>query len=136
VLLAQTEVGEVTEASGGGSSAMPHKQNPAAAVRTRACAQQAVAAASAVLASAGHEHERAAGAWQAEWLPLRAALGFTGGAAAALRQSLEGLQVHPERMRENLDPVLVDELPEPGGELGSAGVFVDRALERYRREVT
>ena len=52
------------------------------------------------------------------------------------RQSLEGLQVHPERMRENLDPVLVDELPEPGGELGSAGVFVDRALERYRREVT
>jgi 3-carboxy-cis,cis-muconate cycloisomerase len=136
VLLAQTEVGEVTEASGGGSSAMPHKQNPAAAIRTRACAQQAVAAASAVLAAAGHEHERAAGAWQAEWLPLRTALGFTGGAAAALRQSLEGLQVHPERMRENLDPVLVDELPEPGGELGSAGVFVDRALERYRREVT
>jgi 3-carboxy-cis,cis-muconate cycloisomerase len=136
VLLAQTEVGEVTEASGGGSSAMPHKQNPAAAVRARACAQQAVAAASALLAAAaGHEHERAAGAWQAEWLPLRAALGFTGGAAAALRESLEGLQVHPERMRENLDPVLIDELPDPGGELGSAGVFVDRALERYRREV-
>jgi 3-carboxy-cis,cis-muconate cycloisomerase len=136
VLLAQTEVGEVTEASGGGSSAMPHKQNPAAAVRARACAQQAVAAASALLAAAaGHEHERAAGAWQAEWLPLRAALGFTGGAAAALRVSLEGLQVHPERMRENLDPVLIDELPDPGGELGSAGVFVDRALERYRREV-
>jgi 3-carboxy-cis,cis-muconate cycloisomerase len=135
VLLAQTEVGEVTEASGGGSSAMPHKRNPAAAVRTRACAQQAVAAASALLAGAGHEHERAAGAWQAEWLPLRAALGLTGGAAAALRESLEGLQVHPERMRANLDPVLVDELPDPGDDLGSAGVFVDRALERYRREV-
>jgi 3-carboxy-cis,cis-muconate cycloisomerase len=135
VLLAQTEVGEVTEASGGGSSAMPHKRNPAAAVRTRACAQQAVAAASALLAAAGHEHERAAGAWQAEWLPLRAALGFTGGAAAALRESLAGLQVHPERMRANLDPVLVDELPDPGDDPGSAGVFVDRALERYRREV-
>src|SRR4051794_24172756 len=87
VLLAQTEVGEVTEASGGGSSAMPHKQNPAAAVRARACAQQAVAAASAVLAAAGHEHERAAGAWQAEWLPLRAALGFTGGGAGGRRRA-------------------------------------------------
>jgi 3-carboxy-cis,cis-muconate cycloisomerase len=135
VLLAQTEIGEATEAAGGGSSAMPHKRNPAAAVRTRACAQQAVAAASSLLASAAHEHERAAGAWQAEWLPLRAALGFTGGAAAALRESLEGLQVHPERMRANLDPVLIDELPDPGGDLGSAGVFVDRALDRYRTEV-
>jgi 3-carboxy-cis,cis-muconate cycloisomerase len=132
VLLAQTEVGEVTEAAGGSSSAMPHKQNPAAAIRTRASAQQAVAAASSLLAAAAHEHERAAGAWQAEWLPLRAALGFTGGAAAALRESLAGLQVHPERMLENLDPALVDER----GHLGSAGVFVDRALERYRREVT
>jgi 3-carboxy-cis,cis-muconate cycloisomerase len=179
VLLAQTEVGEVTEASGGGSSAMPHKQNPAAAVRARACAQQAVAAASAVLAAAGHEHERAAGAWQAEWLPLRAALGFTGGAAAALRETLEGLQVHAERMRENLDPLVMaervtlaltarvgrdaasdavqeaaarggdfrealtahlsatelDDLLDPAGYVGSAGVFVDRALDRYRREV-
>jgi 3-carboxy-cis,cis-muconate cycloisomerase len=170
VLLAQTEVGEVTEASGGGSSAMPHKQNPAAAVRARASAQQAIAAASALLAAAGHEHERAAGAWQAEWLPLRAALGFTGGAAAALREALEGLQVHPERMRENLDPLVMaeritlvlgrdevqaaaasgdfraalaahfspaelDELLDPAGYLGSAGVFVDRALERYGREL-
>jgi 3-carboxy-cis,cis-muconate cycloisomerase len=170
VLLAQTEVGEVTEASGGGSSAMPHKQNPAAAVRARACAQQAVAAASAVLATASHELERAAGAWQAEWLPLRAALGFAGGAAAALRETLDGLQVHPERMRENLDPLVMaervalvlgrdevqaaaasgdfrealaahfsptelDELLDPAGYLGSAGVFVDRALDRYRREV-
>jgi 3-carboxy-cis,cis-muconate cycloisomerase len=131
VLLAQTEVGEVTEASGGGSSAMPHKQNPAAAVRARACAQQAVAAASGLLAATAHEHERAAGAWQAEWLPLRAALGFTGGAAAALRESLEGLEVHPGRMHENLDPVLMEER----GRLGSAGVFVDRALNRYRTEV-
>jgi 3-carboxy-cis,cis-muconate cycloisomerase len=131
VLLAQTEVGEVREAAGGASSAMPHKRNPAAAVRARACAQQSVAAASALLSAAGHEHERAAGAWQAEWLPLRAALGFTGGAAAALRESLDGLEVHPERMHENLGPVLMEER----GRLGSAGVFVDRALDRYRREV-
>ena len=49
------------------------------------------------------EHERAAGAWQAEWAPLTEALAMTGGAAAAVRASLEGLEVHAERMRENLD---------------------------------
>ena len=49
------------------------------------------------------EHERAAGAWHSEWEALSAALALTGGAAAAVREVTEGLQVHPERMRENLD---------------------------------
>src|SRR4029078_1321134 len=39
VLLAQNEVGEVSQADAGGSSSMPHKQNPAAAVLARACAR-------------------------------------------------------------------------------------------------
>ena len=39
VLLAENEVGEVSEANGGGSSSMPHKQNPASAVLARACAR-------------------------------------------------------------------------------------------------
>jgi 3-carboxy-cis,cis-muconate cycloisomerase len=90
VLLAQTEVGEVAEAGGGGSSAMPHKRNPSAAVRARAGALRAQAAAGTVLAAMAQEHERAAGAWQAEWEPLREALALTGGAAAALRESLAG----------------------------------------------
>ena len=41
VLLAQTEVGEVTEAAGGRSSTMPHKQNPTASIRALACATRA-----------------------------------------------------------------------------------------------
>jgi 3-carboxy-cis,cis-muconate cycloisomerase len=49
------------------------------------------------------EHERAAGGWQAEWPALSSALAYAGGAAAALREALEGLEVHPERMRENLE---------------------------------
>ena len=49
------------------------------------------------------EHERAAGAWQAEWEALSGALAYTGGAAAALAGALEGLEVDAARMRANLD---------------------------------
>src|SRR5439155_1351019 len=84
VLLAQTEVGEVAEAAGGGrggSSTLPHKRNPIGAVVARACAQRARAAAGVLLGAMAHEHERAAGAWHAEWEALRDALALTGGAA-------------------------------------------------------
>jgi 3-carboxy-cis,cis-muconate cycloisomerase len=103
VLLAQTEVGEVSEAAPGGSSSMPHKRNPVAAISARACARQAPGLVANLLAAMEHEHERAAGAWHAEWAPSRALLVSTGSAAAWLRVCLEGLQVHPERMRANLD---------------------------------
>jgi 3-carboxy-cis,cis-muconate cycloisomerase len=102
VLLAQTEVGEVSEAAPGGSSSMPHKRNPVAAISARACARQAPGSVATLLASMEQEHERAAGAWHAEWAPLRALLVSTGSAASWLRTCLEGLQVHPDRMRANL----------------------------------
>lgn len=102
-LLSQTEVGEVREAAGGGSSTMPHKQNPVAAVSALACARRAPALAGGLLAAMEHEHERAAGAWHAEWAPLHDLLVATGAAASWLRTCLEGLQVDPARMRENLD---------------------------------
>jgi 3-carboxy-cis,cis-muconate cycloisomerase len=108
-LLAQTEVGEVTSGTGG-SSAMPHKRNPVEAVRARACARRAQAAAGLLIGSVGeHEHERAAGAWHAEWEPLSEALALAGGALAAAREMLEGLEVHPDRMRANLEPALAAE---------------------------
>jgi 3-carboxy-cis,cis-muconate cycloisomerase len=103
VLLAQTEVGEVA-AGAGASSAMPHKRNPAAAVRARACAARVPALAALLLGVAAQdEHERAAGAWHAEWEPLCQALALTGGAAAGVREALDGLTVDAARMRANLD---------------------------------
>jgi 3-carboxy-cis,cis-muconate cycloisomerase len=123
VLLAQTEVGEVAEGSAGGSSSMPHKRNPAGAVLARACARLAHANAG-LLTTGDYEHERAAGAWQAEWPALSAALGFTGGAAAAARRSLEGLEVDVQRMAENV----------AGEDTGSAEALVDRALAHYREQ--
>jgi 3-carboxy-cis,cis-muconate cycloisomerase len=102
-LLAQTEVAEVREAASGGSSAMPHKQNPVAAVAALGCAIQAPGLAATLFAAMVQEHERAAGAWHAEWKPLSDLLTLTGSAAAWLRTSLEGLEVDAARMRANLD---------------------------------
>jgi 3-carboxy-cis,cis-muconate cycloisomerase len=103
ILLSQTEVAEVREAKSGGSSAMPHKRNPVAAICALACAQQAPGLAATLLGAMAHEHERAAGAWHAEWRPLGELLRSTGSAVAWIRDSLEGLEPDPARMRANLD---------------------------------
>jgi 3-carboxy-cis,cis-muconate cycloisomerase len=103
-LLAQTEVGEVREGgAGGGSSAMPHKRNPVGAVTARACAELVRGHAFVLMGSLAAEHERAAGAWQAEWDALSGALAMAGGAASAIAGSLEQLEVDTARMRANLD---------------------------------
>jgi 3-carboxy-cis,cis-muconate cycloisomerase len=146
VLLAQTEIGEVTTGDDGPSSTMPHKRNPASAVLGLACTRLAQAHAGVLIASLVQEHERAAGAWQAEWPALSGALAYAGGAAAATRATLESLRIDEERMRLNLrDETLSEQAAlqpdehaagsDPSGYLGSADVFVDRALELYRREV-
>jgi 3-carboxy-cis,cis-muconate cycloisomerase len=129
VLLAQNEVGEVREggeAGRGGSSAMPHKRNPVAAVSTLACARGTPGLVATLLASMVGEHERAAGAWQAEWRPLTELLRLTGSAAAWVGDCLERLEVDPERMATNLEALQraypLDEAIPP------AAALVDRAL--------
>jgi 3-carboxy-cis,cis-muconate cycloisomerase len=139
VLLAQTEVGEVRERAGGGSSTMPHKQNPVGSTLTRACALRVEGAAGVLLAALQQEHERAAGAWHAEWAALSDALMLTGGAAAAMCEALTGLEVDVERMRANISEEVLSEAARFGIEvtapqdyLGSADALVGRALEFYR----
>jgi 3-carboxy-cis,cis-muconate cycloisomerase len=193
ILMAQTEVGEVSEPAGrGGSSTLPHKRNPILSVTAAANVRRVHDLSRTLQAAMVQEHERAAGAWHSEWEALTEALALTGGAAAAVREATEGLEVHPEKMRENLgatgglllaervttivaehlgrlkahdlveaasrrtlesgrslreellaEPALKGVLSEeetdaalaPEGYLGSAGAFVDRALELYRKEV-
>ena len=106
VLLAQTEVAEAAEGAGegrGGSSTMPHKRNPVGAVAVIACAQRAPGLVATILGAMGQEHERAAGAWQAEWEPFLELLRLAGSAATTLRELLEGLDVDADRMRADLD---------------------------------
>ncbi len=108
MLLAQTEVGEVAEgvAGRGGSSTLPHKRNPVAAVSARAGALRAPGLVAGLLSGMAQEHERAAGAWHAEWQALSDLLRCTGSAVAWLRDALEHLEVDPARMRAALGPGL------------------------------
>jgi 3-carboxy-cis,cis-muconate cycloisomerase len=106
VLLAQTDIGEVHErgAGRGGSSAMPHKRNPIAAISARASVIPVPGLVSTLLTCAQqHELQRAAGAWHAEWLTLTHLLRAVGSGAAWSRASIESLDVDVSRMRLNLD---------------------------------
>jgi 3-carboxy-cis,cis-muconate cycloisomerase len=100
VLMAQSEVGEVTESGEGrgGSSAMPHKANPVAAISARACARRAPGLVATLFAAMEQEHERAAGAWHSEWPTLVDLLRTVGSAAAWLAESLTGLRPDVARM--------------------------------------
>lgn len=103
VLLAQTEVGEVREGPGGGSSTLPHKRNAIESTLARACARLVSGYASVLSSTLDQEHERAAGSWHAEWEALSGALAYTGGAAHAIAQAIDSLEVDSDRMRRNLD---------------------------------
>lgn len=99
----RTEVGEVAEPSGGGSSAMPQKRNPVLATLLVSAARQAPAYAAMLAQSMLAEDERSAGGWQSEWQPLRESLRLAGGAAHTAVELVEGLRVFPAKLAENLD---------------------------------
>jgi 3-carboxy-cis,cis-muconate cycloisomerase len=104
VLLAQSEVAEVAEGGEhrGGSSAMPHKRNPVAAISARACARRAPGQVATLLAAMEQEHERAAGAWHSEWPTLTDLLLTVGSAAAWLVECLDDLRPDPARMADTV----------------------------------
>jgi 3-carboxy-cis,cis-muconate cycloisomerase len=192
VLLSQTEVADVgaaAEGEKGTSSAMPHKLNPIDATLARAATAHAIGIVPVVLGAMDHEHERAAGGWQAEWDAVPRAFGATAAALQRLTDALSSLQVDTEQMlavsqltdgrilsevlsatltprlgrvaaqrmiadasatalatrrsfpdvlRERLaalgalDQREVDRLLDPRRAWGSAGVFIDRAIEQFR----
>jgi 3-carboxy-cis,cis-muconate cycloisomerase len=103
-LLAQSEVAEVREgaAGSGGSSAMPHKRNPVAAVAILGCTRRVPGLLATLAAAAEQEHQRAAGAWHAEWEPLADLLRLTGSASSCAAGLLAELVVDARRMRANL----------------------------------
>lgn len=129
-LLAQSEVGELREGieGRGGSSAMAHKRNPVAAVSVIACAHRAPGLVATLFAAMEQEHQRAAGAWQAEWGTLSDLLTLAGSAVAWLADLLDHLEVNTERMRANLAVLGAFDSP-----LADAEQLVDRALAEVQR---
>lgn len=102
--LARTEVGEASPASGGGSSTMPQKTNPVDAVLVRSAALRAPSLLATLQLAAGLAvDERPDGAWHAEWPTLQELLRLTLGTAERTAALAEGLVLHPERARANLD---------------------------------
>ena len=124
-LLAQEEIGEISEGGGpsaargadqrgpdpqaaaasprrGGSSAMPHKRNPVASIAILGCTRQVPGLLGILVSNSEHELQRAAGAWHAEWEPLAALLRLTGSASNWAAELLPGLVVDTSRMAANL----------------------------------
>ena len=105
-LLAQTEVGEVSEGAApgkGGSSAMPQKRNPVDATGAIASARLAIGEVPVILSAMQQEHERAVGGWQAEWAAIPNLFCYTASAVEHVRGAVSGLEVDEARMKANLD---------------------------------
>lgn len=141
----RTEIGELAEGVGGGSSTMPHKQNPVRSVLIRRTALTAgPLGATLHTASATSVDERSDGAWHAEWSTLRTLARQAVVAAAHCSELLAGLRVDTTRAAANLaaaqglgaEQRAMTELtgrtalPEY---LGVADRLVDATLERARR---
>jgi 3-carboxy-cis,cis-muconate cycloisomerase len=105
-LMAQGEIAELAEPSGGGrggSSAMPHKRNPVSAMVALAAATRAPQRVAALLSSMPQEHERGLGNWQAELAEWAGLFISAHGAVKALADAAQGLGVDEARMRANID---------------------------------
>jgi 3-carboxy-cis,cis-muconate cycloisomerase len=102
----QTEVGEVSEPSAegrGGSSTMPHKRNPIACAVVLAAANRVPGLTATMFAAMPQEHERSLGGWHAEWETLPEIARLSGGALHHMVETVSALEVHPDRMRQNLE---------------------------------
>ena len=105
VQLSKTELGEVAETApnrGQSSSTMPHKKNPVISQRVAVLCRHARALVPVVMDSMVHEHERDARALWSEWLATPQIAIYTGTALHFLISVIGNLEIHPERMLENL----------------------------------
>jgi len=105
-LHSQTEIQELFEPAGqgrGGSSTLPHKRNPVTCAVVLAAANRVPGLVSNILTGMVQEQERGLGSWHAEWETLPEIVRLSAGALHHLASMLPALEVHPERMRRNLD---------------------------------
>lgn len=99
----RTEVGELSTGAGGGSSAMPQKQNPVAAVLIRSAVLRGPQLAATLhTCAAVAVDERPDGAWHAEWPTLRELLRITLGATGHAAALVPGLVVDTAAVERNL----------------------------------
>jgi 3-carboxy-cis,cis-muconate cycloisomerase len=136
-LRSRREFGELSEGAPGGSSTMPHKQNPVLSILLKRAALAApFTAAQLHAAAAAAVDERPDGAWHAEWAALRTLGRLAATAASQAADLLGGLVVDADRMRATAHAAAADLLAESGssgpveGYLGATDRLVDAAIER------
>ena len=106
ILLAHTEIDELAEPFNEGkvgSSTMPHKRNPSTCEGIVAVGRTLRSTVALMHDALMQEHERDASAWRFEWKALPEACLMTGAILAQMKDVLAGLEVHPDKMRRNLD---------------------------------
>lgn len=135
LLLGRPEIAEVREgavAGRGGSSTMPHKQNPVLSVLVHAAAQQAPGLAAQLhLSAAGAVDERPDGAWHAEWPVLARLLELAVTVASQAAELVAGLQVDTSAMAARVDVATATGALDVRGHVGDAGRLVDTAIARW-----
>ncbi|WP_198139701.1 MULTISPECIES: class-II fumarase/aspartase family protein [Chelativorans] len=105
-IMMTTELGEVAEPfvrHRGASSTMPQKQNPVSCELILAGARIVRNHATSMLDAMIHDFERATGPWHLEWSAVPEGFAVASGILYQAEFMLGGLQVFPDRMRENLD---------------------------------
>ena len=91
-LLAQSELGEIKLASGGGSSAMPHKVNPVGAEVLVALARFNATLVAGMHHALVHENERSGAAWTLEWMILPQMAVAAGAGLSTALSLVEGME--------------------------------------------
>ena len=102
----QTEVQELAEPSApgrGGSSTMPHKQNPVACAAILASSSRVPGLVATILSAMPQDYQRGLGSWHAEGETLPEIVRLSAGALHHLAVLTPHLQVNAARMRENLE---------------------------------
>ncbi len=105
MLLAQTEVAEVHEPAAkdrGVSSTMPHKRNPVLSQQIIVAARLTRVQVTSMLEAMVQDHERGSATWQMEWTLIPDTAAHALSALERILELVEGLEIHPDRMSENL----------------------------------
>ncbi len=103
LFMAVPEVGEIKLGGGGGSSTLPHKQNPVQAETILGLFDLAAALDAAMTRALLHRQQRDGAAWLLEWHALPQICAATGRAMQLAIALLTRIEVDPERMRANLE---------------------------------
>ena len=103
VLLSQSEVGEVAEGGGGGSSTMPQKANPVLGESLVSIGRLAAGRLAALYEAQLHMGERDGAAWQLEWVELPELFSLAGAALRNGERLARDLRVDESRMLRNLE---------------------------------